>query len=477
MNPSRVTPRGVVAALALLLLAAVPARANNNTNSEESKDGSSGRPQFRFLRQDEDWSKFVAGSDPFDPLKRISLNDDGSVWLSIGGRAEGRVESWKNFAFGAPDDDDTFILSRVLLHGDLHLGEHFRLFAEGKTAQSTERDLPGGRRTLDMDTLALQQLFAETPLEFSEENELVLRGGRQMISLGRQRLISPLPWGNTLRTWDGLRGDLTTGDWVTTALAASFVPVDKTEPNTPDRDQLLFGLYAHRDGDAPGRGTELYWLANTRGDITVNGSTGDARRHTLGTRLWHRMDSGMDVEFEGAGQVGTVGDADVLAGFATLELGYRPESSWDHRWFLGLDWASGDNRAGGDVQTFDQLYPLGHAYLGYMDYIGRQNIVGANAGISWWPVPRCELRAAVHSFWLESLDDALYNAGGGVLRAPGNFSTHHVGYEFDLLARRPLGRHWNGYAGYSHFFSGGALEDSGPSRDADFFYLGLGFTF
>jgi len=52
-----------------------------------------------------------------------------------------------------------------------------------------------------------------------------------------------------------------------------------------------------------------------------------------------------------------------------------------------------------------------------------------------------------------------------------------VGQEFDLLARYKFDRHLSGYAGYSHFFAGNALADSGPSEDADFFYLGLAFTF
>ena len=34
---------------------------------------------------------------------------------------------------------------------------------------------------------------------------------------------------------------------------------------------------------------------------------------------------------------------------------------------------SGDDEPGGDVETFNQLFPLGHAYFGYIDLIGRQN--------------------------------------------------------------------------------------------------------
>ena len=33
-------------------------------------------------------------------------------------------------------------------------------------------------------------------------------GVGERVAFGKQRLVSPLPWGNTLRTWDGLRVDV-----------------------------------------------------------------------------------------------------------------------------------------------------------------------------------------------------------------------------------------------------------------------------
>ena len=78
---------------------------------------------------------------------RINLNDDGSSWMTVGGHARIRVESWSNFAFGGPaEDNDTFVLFRALLHADAHISDDVRVFVQGKSALSTERELPGGRR-------------------------------------------------------------------------------------------------------------------------------------------------------------------------------------------------------------------------------------------------------------------------------------------------------------------------------------------
>jgi hypothetical protein len=105
------------------------------------------------LRQHEDWRHFRAGGSdcPLDRLKHIELDDDGDVWLSFGGRADARFEAWDGIGFGArtPGNSDTFSLTRITLHADVHLGEHVRAFVEGRTAQPPNANCPaaGARPT------------------------------------------------------------------------------------------------------------------------------------------------------------------------------------------------------------------------------------------------------------------------------------------------------------------------------------------
>ncbi|MCB9914282.1 MAG: alginate export family protein [Planctomycetes bacterium] len=462
------------AAAALLLVTAPLALARQDAADE-------GRPAYQFLRQREDWSAFRAASparDLFDPLKHVALSDDGDVWLSVGGRAEARLESWRGFNFGAPptaNHDDEFLLSRLLVHGDLHAGEHLRVFVEGKTAQSTERDLPGGRRDLDFDSLDLQQAFVDVDFAVGD-GRLLLRPGRQMLQLGAQRLVSPLPWGNSLRTWEGLTAEYRQGPWTITGLATAYVPVDQTDFNDRDDDTLLYGVYAHRAPAQGGRGLELYALGNTRDSVTVNGTSGDERRETFGARSWGPISGPFDYEVEGAWQIGEVGDGDVSAWFLAAQAGWRAaELAGKPRFWLGLDFASGDSAPGGDVGTFHQLFPLGHAYFGFIDAIGRQNIQDTSAGAKWSLDAQSHLALGLHAFRLMDTDDALYNAGGAPYRT--GFSSKEVGYEVDVLVDRSFGRHLAAYAGYSHLFAGDAIRESGPDDDVDFLYLGARYTF
>ena len=82
-----------------------------------------------------------------------------------------------------------------------------------------------------------------------------------------------------------------------------------------------------------------------------------------------------------------------------------------------------------------------------------------------------------HLFWRAEDRDALYNAGGAVVRAGGLGVDDEVGAELDLTIKYRFDRHLTGLLGYSHFFAGDFIEESGVSDDIDFVYAQLQFTF
>ncbi len=439
------------------------------------------RPKFNFLRFQEDWSIFknIPASqrkDTFDSIKYIPLSADESLWVSFGGRIRFRVENWLNFAF-TDANDDTFLLTRIFLHGDLHLGKNLRVFVEGKSAHSTGRDLPGGKRTMDVDVLELQQAFIDIRIPLGADASFTVRPGRRELLKGKQRLVSPLPWGNTLRHWDGVSGILDIPNWNVEGFWTQFTPVKKYEFNVPDPSSLFFGVYGAGKILTGREDLDLYWLGIDRDDQTFNGTSGEEERHTLGGRVSGKI-APFDYDLEAAYQFGTIGAGDINAFMFASQIGYsRADWSWKPRFYLGYDYASGDDTAGGDVETFNQLFPLGHAYLGFMDFVGRQNSIDFSHGIAVHPIPKMAVAVTGHKFWRATADDALYNAGGGVVRAGSLGSSRDVGYEVDLTTNYKFNRHLVGLVGYSHFFAGNFIEESGPSEDMDFVYVQGVFTF
>lgn len=442
------------------------------------------RPAYRFLRWEEDWSGFeysrLNSVQRLDTMKYISLGDGNESWLSLGGDFRVRGEYWTGFNFGLPREathEDTFVLTRYRLHGDLHFTDKVRFFAEIKGAFASDRSLPGGVRAIDEDTFELQQAFLDLPFDLGFESPVVFRVGRQQFAFGGQRLVSPLPWANSLRTWDGARVMTRSGHWNVDTFAAAFVPVDPDGVGRRSSGQKLYGVYAKRLFANASEGLELYALRNEFDERSYNGTEGDEKRWTLGFRSWGSLFELSDYEIELSYQTGSVGRSNVSAWSIASKVGYPLRRDGSLKLWAGFDWASGDNEKGGEVNTFNQLYPLGHAYFGIADVIGRQNIVDTSAGISWRPKQKLNVKFAVHSFQVDAVADAIYNPGGGVVRAGGSFDSKSIGWETDATLKWSLARQIAVDAGYAHFFPESAIDQSGPAEDIDFLYLGASYVF
>jgi hypothetical protein len=445
------------------------------------------RPAYQTRRFDEDWSvlKDVDRSqtgDFWDVLKFIPITPDQNVWLSLGGQVRERFEYFGQYLFGtegAPEKSDGYLLSRFRLSADLHITQYFRMFAEGKSALSTDRELLGGRSNAYVDTIDLQNGFADLMIPFSNEVNMTLRGGRQELLFGAQRLVGPSDYTNVRRTFDGGEAILRVHDWTITPFFAEFVVVDKYEFNESTSDKKFYGVYGTGPLHFLPMNLDLYWLDANNAGATFNGTIGRERRHTFGGRIWGKnKPTGLDFEVESAGQFGTLGDRDIAAWMLTAILGYSPQiTSLSPRVYIAFDYASGDDKPGGDVETFNQLYMTGHTFLGYIDYIGRQNVVAPSAGLTVSPVHGLSLSLQQYFFWRESDRDALYNKSGVVLRPGDTTTARYVGAETDFLATYNFDRHILAYGGYSHFFTGDFIEKTGSDKDSDYVYVAIQYTF
>lgn len=444
-------------------------------------------PAYQVLRQNEDWSGLAAqdkngSSDAFDSIKYVPLNADGSVWASFGGQIRFRTEGWGNFNFGAPltaDDHDVYPLNRFLYHTDLHVGKNVRFFVQGKSAFVTDRDLNGGSRGLDEDKIDLQNAFIDLSYQLSDTTKFTFRTGRQELLFGKQRLVSPLDWSNTRRTFDGLSGTLKLDGWALTGFWTHPVPVRQTSFNRFDPSIGFYGVYAAGKLPTTKVGVDLYWLGLNKGAATYNGTSGSEQRQTVGARIGGKIPrSAFNYDLEAAYQFGSVGANNISAYMIGSRFGYSfAKVATSPQVYVAFDYGSGDDAAGGNVGTFNHLFPLGHAYLGYMDSVGRQNIVDLSSGASFKPIRKLLVKADWHNFWRANINDALYHAGGGVVRAGSAGISRKVGQELDLTFKFPLNRHLMTVLGYSRFFAGDFIQESGPSDNTNFGYLALQYTF
>ena len=457
-------------------------------------------PPYGPLRVNEDYSYLkdpARRTDLFDPIKYIPLNDRGDWYLSLGGQARYRYELFNNNNFGAgPQDDDGYHLGRFLAHVDLHLGENLRSFFQIKSA--LEDDRVGGPRPIDADELDIQQAFVDlkVPLPVGPGGATVtVRGGRQELIYGAQRLIGPLDWANTRRTFEGGKvivqfSKIHSLDvfWVRPVL------VDKEEPNDGDGKTRFAGIYDTFSvpallGEKANSRLELYGLVlNRTGAAWPTEGVGDEDRYTLGARLTSNPKP-LDLDVEADYQFGRFGSGDISAWALAAEGGYTfVGAAFSPRPFLGVDLASGDRHPNdGELNTFNQLFPTGHPHLGYIDAVGRQNIIDLRGGVEVTPLEnrpwakKAAVRTEYHMFWRQRDGDALYNSGGAPYRGTGPLAagadSGRIGEELDLLLNWQIDRHAAAYFGYSHLVAGEFIAETGPSGDIDFVYAALTYTF
>ncbi len=400
-----------------------------------------------------------------------------------GGSLRLRYEWKQGFAFGKPGavDPQDYVLSQFRVHLNIHQDDRWHLFIEGQDARVLNAFLPNtiddrAAANIFADRLDLHQGYLD--LNWGNDFGTMLRAGRQKFNLGAQRLVASLEWVNTARVWDAVRISQRLGgrDRVIDIFASRLVPVRPEGFNhhvvSGNRmfDSRFHGIYLTDKQSIPDLHYELYYLLrrNTRIGDTI---------HTFGLRYEYQK-SAWRSDGEAILQTGSYGFLRHRAYAA--HIGIDRALIRNNRLGIAYNYGSGDNNPlDNRHQTFDNLYPLNHAYYGYMDLFSLQNIHNAEAVLTWTFDAPDRLRLAYEGFWLAKADtDAWYNAGGGVIRRAGTAVSPYVGSEIDLtLATTFKSWHLSTLLGYSHFFAGPYVHQTGTSRDADFFFLQSKYVF
>ncbi len=400
-----------------------------------------------------------------DRLKRYRLGTWGMV--DVGGEYRLRYHGERNIrGLGLTGLDDDFLLQRSRVYGNVELGERVRVYAEMIDAQSNFESLPP--RATEENRYDLLNLFADFRLLEGSRGELWARVGRQELLYGAERLVSPLPRGNTRRNFEGYKMMWQGENWDIDAFWVRPVAVQPRRFDAPVPSREFMGLYA-TSKMWEDRTIDWYYLRFLDTDRGLAPPAAPLQFDTLGIR-WDRQWGNWLAEAEAAIQWGAFGGAGHTAGMFTLGGGRRfPNARWKPVLWVYYDWASGDAVQG---NGFHHLFPLGHRYLGWMDLFGRRNIQDINFRLTLQPHERVKLLLWHHVFFLQRADDVPYTvAMTPAVAAPGG--SQHLGQELDLALEWTVTPRTHLLLGYSHFFAGDfyRTNPTAPfSGDADFFY-------
>jgi hypothetical protein len=424
-------------------------------------------PTLSITRYDEDWSD-LADAEKREhhwtgPFKYIPLGDD--AWLSTGVELRARVESYDdNLWGGATAPDDAYLWLRALPYADLHAGK-LRAFVQPMIAYAVGVAPSAG--SVDQSHIDLLQGFAEADL-----GPVTLRAGRQMLSLGTERLVGTRYGPNVPLAFDGARADMRIGKATVSLLAVK--PVQPGLHNFDDATsdtKALWGAYATLPE------LDLYYLGYRNRVARFGGDAGREVRHSLGLRS-HGVRGDWHWNVEGVYQFGDYEGQRIAAWTLGTEIGRSfPALPMAPDATLRFNVVSGDRKADDDkLGTFNALFPKGK-YFGELSPVGPTNIISLNPRVSANLGKDVSASVAAMAYWRYSTGDGVYDIPGNLIRAPGDSDARFIGKEAEATIAWQASAEWELSASLSAFAPGAFIRDTGPAKTITMLGLESNFRF
>jgi hypothetical protein len=457
-------------------------------------------PPYSLLRFNEDYSYLSDPrnrTDPFDALKYIPLSaTDPDVYLSLGGGVRERYEHFTAPGFGTPGQPvrNDYLIQRVTLDADLHLGDAFRVFVQGISGVQL-----GGSRApsaIQNDAVDLQQAFGDFKLSNGSTTDpayLIVRGGRFELSLGAGRLVATRAAPNIPFKFDGAQLIAAAGGGHLYAFLTKPGRENKYDFDDETPGQQFWGVYYTTPqlfGAPTGTATamspasangplraDIYYLGFKDRDARYANVSGLEERHTFGTRLFGKA-GGFDYDVEPVVQTGRVGDRGVLAWTVGSSAGYSFDGGWRPRFGLNADIASGDtgHNGGGHFGAFNPLY-FKSGYFNDASLVRPSNIIDVHPMVQLRPTDQVLVNLGSDVLWRYTTNDGIYGPGGNLELPAGNArgGSHYFATTAEASVQWELQRHLVWTASYVHVFGGNYVTAS-RGHDVDFVGSWLDFT-
>lgn len=418
-------------------------------------------PTLTITRYDEDWSALADPDEQTgrwtEKFKYIPLDSSGRAWLTTGGELRLRSENYRNNGWGdAPAPNDSYVWLRAMPYVDLHVGR-VRAFVQPILAKAAGVAPSAG--PVDETGLDLLQGFADVTLPIAADTSLTLRGGRQMLSLGTERLIGTRYGPNVPLAFDGFRADIRSGATVISLLAMRPVQPGKGAFDDAASDtKSLWGVYAALPG------LDLYYLGYRNGAARFGTRSGVERRHSIGLRS-HGTAGNWDWNVEGVVQLGSFAGESIRAWTLGTEFGRRfPAAPLAPHAILRVNIVSGDRHAGDNtLGTFNALFPKGK-YFGELSPVGPTNIISTNPGVTLALRHDLSLGISAMAYWRYSRGDGVYDIPGHLLRAPGNAKARFIGKELEASLSWQATPELELSTSLSAFAPGAFIRETGPAK-------------
>lgn len=364
--------------------------------------------KINLVRYDDDFTSLK--NDRFkkglDNLKYLQLFKN--FYISVGGELREQLQYYNNINFGDipptyADTEVTQLWHRLMVHTNIELGRHFRVFIQLSNTARFFNDNPIIPE-IEENQLSLHQAFAE--LKLTNWN---FRLGFQEMYFGNHRVITVREGPNTRQSFDGLTVKRKFKNGSIDFFAVSKVIARQYAFDDDSMHDGLLGIYGSQYYLNHKFGLDYYLINFQSRDRKYNYQSGFENRRTCGIRLFSNLKS-VNFEFEGAYQTGkfnglTIEAYNVLADINVMALPAK-------KGIIGIaaNLASGD-RDGTDkkLNTYNLLYAK-PAY-GLAAPIGATNMFSLYPYIKINPIQKLNILAQAFFLARQSNQDGTYSPG------------------------------------------------------------------
>jgi hypothetical protein len=455
-------------------------------------------------------------------LNKTWLKDYDSLadidWLDIGLDYRFRYENRDNdFRRSNQAIDEPFLLRTRGFVAVKNILDPLRFTLEVEDARRNYSQFTRQFDTRDINLAEPIQAYAELYFkdsflpkdDLNNARPISLKYGRHAFELTDRRLVARNEWRNTTNNFQGLRSHIgqAKNDWEIEAFALQPVQRLNNQLDEKDDSQQFYGIVGDWRGWSQYITLEpYYFLLKQDGDkveLDLNARPAapnakiDREIHTAGLRTYGILpNSGWDYDVSVIKQWGKqdrranngtfIAELDHEAYAYNGEIGYTFKNAWKPRLSAFYGVATGDeNQTDGKNQRFERLFGFARPWSND-DYIQMENISTPKVRAEFDVPQRISEVIGLNSvkvdtgfsrYYLES-DTDRWNAGANLRDATGR-SGDHIGDEFDLRVRFPLGDKVAVNFGYAHFWAGEFTRKTSrriageQDRDtnSDFFYL------
>ena len=389
-------------------------------------------PPFKQLRYDEDYSflKRDSSGDWYRTTKFNALSKNKNAWVSIGGDIRYQYQWFNNENWGSyPADNDGFILTRYLVHADVHAGKHFRTFVQLQSSLANGKAAPSS--PVDENQLDLHQGFADIFFPLQHSQTVTMRLGRQELLYGSQRLVAVRDGPNNRQSFDAARVMYTNHRWKADIFFSRFVQSkQQLFDDGFNKNNKFWGAYLVKNNVPVLNNIDAYYFGLWKKSAKFDDGAGRELRHSIGSRIWGTQKF-WRYDIEGLYQFGDFSGKEIDAWTFSVNTGYKFAHTWGKPEIgIKTEWISGDATYGDNkLQTFNPLFPRG-GYFGLVSLIGPANLFDIHPSIMLDLSKRLFLNIDYDLFSRYSRHDGIYGPNVAVIYSGKNNSKKSIGEQY-----------------------------------------------